>query len=122
MPTYPYKCPACGKPQDIIKKMADIDNLEDCIDCRTAMEPKHRLVTGGDFLYAAVEDSEYNVGLGCVTHGRKHRAQLAKDRGMEEIGNSEDPRKTWDRLEKDREQKSKRGWDEILEDKICLSR
>ena len=122
MPTYPYKCPSCNKSHDIIKKIADIDIIEKCSSCQTEMGPKCRLVTGGEFMYAAVEESEYNVGLGCVTHGRKHRAQIARDRGLEEIGNSEDPRKTWDRLEKDREQKTKRGWDEIFEDKICLSR
>lgn len=122
MPTYPYQCPSCGEKQDIVKSISAIDLIENCTKCTTEMTGEHRHIVGGEFLYAGVEDAEYNHGLGCVTYGRKHRAQIARDRGLEEIGNSELPSKTWDRLESDREKRHQRGWDDMLEDRICLSR
>lgn len=30
MPTYVYKCPVCGRGQEIIKPVAQIDNVENC--------------------------------------------------------------------------------------------
>ena len=39
------------------------------------------------FINAKVEHAEYNPGLGCVVKNRTHRAELARQRGLVEVGN-----------------------------------
>ena len=36
---------------------------------------------------ARVEDAEFNPGLGCIIKNRKHRAEVAKQKGAIEVGN-----------------------------------
>lgn len=38
MPLYLYRCPACGKKRDVLKRIADLDREESCEACETTME------------------------------------------------------------------------------------
>lgn len=38
MPTYAYKCPACGFTRDIIKRVADLNRMEQCLHCSAWMD------------------------------------------------------------------------------------
>lgn len=114
MPVYLYVCPKCEASQDVVKPMAEIDRIETC-KCGESLDRSARRINFlGDFLYEKVEEAEYNQGLGCVTYGRKHRAEIAKRRGLVEIGNDETPGQSWNRFEAQREQASKRKWDNLM--------
>lgn len=63
---------------------------------------------------AAVENAEYNPGLGCVTKSKRDREEQAKRRGLVEIGNdfgSAD--KMHDHYSKSREEARKKSWEEM---------
>ena len=108
---YPYEC-ECGFKTDIIKSVRDIDNSEKCPKCDTIMSRK--IAGGNGFLYAEVEDAEYNPGLGCVVKNKKHRAEIAKQRGLVEVGN-EDMNKIMKRQDVERERKISTSYDGIHE-------
>ena len=119
MPVYPYHCPKCDNEFDVAKRIAEVDRSEQC-SCGEVLDSSHRLIAfKGELLYTAVEDAEYNPGLGCVVKNRKHREQICRDRGLIEVGN-DDPNRHHARLEKERDQRSQRRWAELTEDRICL--
>lgn len=37
MPIYAYKCPVCGRGQDVVKKISELDRTENCPKCGFAM-------------------------------------------------------------------------------------
>lgn len=40
-------------------------------------------------MHTKVEHAEYNPGLGCITKNSKHRAEIAKRKGLVEVGNED---------------------------------
>lgn len=84
MPYYDYQCPICKHETEIVKKISEYDSPEQCPKCYNEMD---RLISAGHFLYASVEEAEFNHGLGCVVKNRKHRTELAKRKGFTEVGN-----------------------------------
>lgn len=84
MPTYDFDCTDCG-PYDYFCSISDYDRNTPCPDCGKV--GKRVFVRNGMFTGEKVEDAEYNPGLGCVTKNSKHRAQIAAERGLVEIGN-----------------------------------
>ena len=109
---YPYKCD-CGHEFDVYKKMADIDRIEKCEKCEADLPKKNRMIVGGMFYGAKVEDAEYCPAMGQVVKNSKHRAKLAKERGLIEVG-SEDPNKIHDSFEKERQKKSDESYDKYF--------
>ena len=107
---YEYVCHACSHSWDVYKPAAEFDSPEACVVCGT---PGTRQITGGSgFMGAKVEYAEYNPGLGCVTKSAEHRRQIAKARGLEEIGN-ESPDRVQSELNRDKEKARQRSWDEV---------
>ena len=84
--TYAYLCEACNRTFDIIKSVKDMDVNEFCPRCE---EPgvkqflPNRVYLSG----TKVQHSEYNPGLGAITKNRAHREELAKRKGLVEVGN-----------------------------------
>ncbi len=103
---YPYKS-ECGHLFEVIKSVAEIDNVELCPKCNA---PAQRYI-GRTHHYGAGDwdKAEFNPGLGIVTRNARHRKDEAKARGMEEIGN-ESPDKMHDHFEKQRQEKYDRTW------------
>jgi len=109
---YPYECPTCHHDTDIIKSVDDIENVELCPICDTIMD---RLIVGGScFMGEKIEEAEYNPGLGCIVNNKKHRDEIAKRKGLIEIGN-EDPQKIQSGYDKAREKKLASTYDGIHE-------
>lgn len=81
---YPYKCTACSHEFDVIKAVADIDRRESCPLCKCESV---RFISRTHF-YGASDwhGEEYNPGLGCVVKSNKHKREICKARGLEEIG------------------------------------
>lgn len=81
---YPYKCAMCEHKWEVPKFVRHIDMPELCPKCSSQ---GIRYISRTSFYGAKVEEAEFNHGLGCVTKSADHRKQLAKQRGLEEIGN-----------------------------------
>lgn len=110
---YGYKCISCRKVFDVIKSVRDIDVNEFCPSCDSPAErefvPQKVFFSG-----TKVEDAEFNHGLGAVTKSKKHREELAKRKGLVEVGNdfkSGDSMQT--EFDKKREEKRKKEWDDL---------
>ena len=108
---YPYRCQECSHNFDVVKSVKQIDSLEECQACGSSST--ERLFSAQIyFIGAKVEDSEYNPGLGCVTKGKRHREEIAKQRGLVEVGNE-----SADTLHKEsvvkKEKQREREWSEL---------
>jgi len=84
---YEYECPNCLIKFDIVKHHSEYLKQESCAKCGTIA---NKLVSAP--MVAPVEKSEYNLGLGCVVRGKKHKKELLKQRNLVEVGN--EPPKT----------------------------
>ena len=84
MATYPYYCVSCGRNEDIIKSMRDAAREEICPQCEITM---NRIWVAPELSGASVQEAEYNPALGCVTKNKRHRTEIAKRKGLQEIGN-----------------------------------
>jgi putative FmdB family regulatory protein len=85
MPHYEYRCEPCDHEFEVFKSMSEYATPESCPKCQGST---HKLISKPNgFINAAVEHPEYNPGLGCVVKNRAHRAQIAKEKGLEEVGN-----------------------------------
>ncbi len=95
---YPYQCQDCSHEFDVIKSIRDIENIEACQACNSLQTT--RLIGCHTFYGAGHWDkAEYNPGLGQIIKNPKHRAEVAKRKGLIEVGN-EDFDKTCERLDK----------------------
>lgn len=114
MPFYVYECLKCALEFDIVKRVAQINDPESCPGCQSPNT--ERRIQAVNFNGASDWDkAEYNPGLGCVTRNRKHREQIAKSRGLIEVGSEsfESVSKMQDRkLEKDIEARTEKSFEE----------
>lgn len=83
---YEYKCIECKRSFDVTKSVKDIDVNEFCPRCDSPAErkfvPSKLHLTG-----TKVEHAEYNPGLGAVVKSKYERQELAKRKGLVEVGN-----------------------------------
>jgi len=111
---YPYNCPACNSNFDVIKRISEIDNVEKCPNCDNIVTKENRKIAATQFFYGAkVEHDEWCPGLGCVVKNSAHRRQIAKSRGLEEVG-TEPVEKLINRAEKLREENAKAKYAEFF--------
>lgn len=109
--TYEYYCPACKYIFDVFKSHKDMERNETCESCGEFAERKF-IPSRVHFTKTSVEHAEYNPGLGCVTKGSKDRAEIAKRKGLIEVGN-ENPDKIEKEFAKDRESARERSWADV---------
>lgn len=116
---YPYECPKCGDQFDIYKSVVYIDNEESCPKCNCVCTAENRIILPGAIFFGADDwnKQEWCPGLGCYVKGNKHRKQIAKERGLEEVGN-EDPRKILAADEKRQEELAERNYDKMIKDEL----
>lgn len=107
---YEYECEKCDKNFDVVKPMSESSRLEYCPDCGN--EGNRVFSCNVQFLGTKIEDAEYNPGLGIVTKSKRHRDEIAKRKGLIEIGN-EDPAKIDKAFEKQREEKRRKSWESV---------
>ena len=111
--TYEYTCDQHGA-VDVTKSVIYIDNPEPCPLCGVVMTRKF-VPSRVHFSKTKVEHAEYNPGLGIVTKSRRHRDEVAKERGLIEIGN-ESVDKIESNLAKERETRSNEGYTQAFEE------
>lgn len=110
---YPYECD-CGFKADVMKPLSEIDRAEYCIHCGSQMERK---IGRSNFYGASVEDAAFDPVFGCVIKDSKHRKALAKERGWEEVGNT-DMNKWYDEKQKEKQKETEHYYDEVTTDRI----
>lgn len=114
MPNYPYRCPSssCVTTWEVVKPLSDIERKEECPICGATGS---RYIGRTHFYGASDWDkAEYNPGLGCITKNAKHRKQICKARGIEELGNDyQSPEKLHEHNDKMRHEKWERSWAEV---------
>lgn len=117
MPTYDYRCPACGKPFEDIKgiKAYDADPKASCPHCAHACGPADRDFSNTKltFIGTSVQSAEYNPGLGCVVKNKAHKEDILRAKGLHEVGNdfgSSDKMQT--HFETRKKEELERSWNE----------
>lgn len=84
--TYQYNCEKCQSTFDVIKSVKDIDVNEFCPKCENPAT-RQFVPSKVHFTGTRVQHAEYNPGLGAVTKNKEHRSELAKRKGLVEVGN-----------------------------------
>jgi putative FmdB family regulatory protein len=112
--TYVYQCQKCDHVFDVIKSVKDIDVNETCPQCGEYAE-RQFVPSRVHFMGTKVEHAEYNPGLGCVVRNSSHRKELAKQMGLEEVGNQD--MNAWaKRAEKEREERNEKRYEQAFEE------
>jgi putative FmdB family regulatory protein len=112
MPTYEWDCVGCRVTWDVVTRIAERDEPQRCPKCQA-------LGTRNPVVLCAIDKSaasdwnnvSYNPGLGCWTKSWKHGREIAKSRGMEEIGN-EPVENIHKKYEKQRAETRAKRWEE----------
>ena len=114
MPTYVYLC-GRGHEWEVVKRIADLDEVEMCATCQTLGD---RQIQRANFTQANDWNTQtFNPALGCYTRNTRHARQIAKSRGMEEVG-TEPVEKIHAKFERDREDRTAQRWAEADRDKV----
>ena len=110
MPTYDFSCQQCDESYEIIKSIHEYDGKDRCPKCN---EIGHRIYSSKvSFIGTKVEDREFNVGLGKITKGKRHREELAKAMNIVGIGN-EKTETIHNYFDRSREEARKKRYDDI---------
>lgn len=87
MPTYDWYCGTCNESWEVMTLISRRDDPSECPTC-------HKVGARGSCYVTQVHGSagdwnrvEFNPGLGQWTKSRKHTAQIAKAKGLVEVGN-----------------------------------
>jgi putative FmdB family regulatory protein len=109
MPTYVYRCTACAKKHEIVKSIKIASQEEVCPDCSITMD---RVYTTFQIIGASVQNAEFNPGLGCVTKSSNDRKEIAKRKGLIEVGN-ETPDTLYKETVVKREKEREKEWNNL---------
>jgi putative FmdB family regulatory protein len=108
---YEYRCVKCERKFEVIKSMRDFDRNEFCERCGAPGEPVFSPKV--QILGASVQHAEYNPGLGQVVKNKRHRQEIAKRKGLVEIGSDyKAPENIHKEFESKRDDKRKKRWEE----------
>jgi putative FmdB family regulatory protein len=107
---YEYHCASCDLRFDVIKRAADYDCEERCTRC-DAVATRQFVPQRIHLFGTAVESPEYNPGLGCIVNNKQHRKEIAKSKGLIELG-SESADNIHKHYDKAREEKHEAAWEE----------
>lgn len=104
-------CPGCGQVVSYERYVADSRVLSNCPECNYIVDigPTPSKI---HFIGSKVEHPEYSPAFGCVIKNKSHRNEMAKQKGMEEIGN-EPVEKIHKHFDTMREEKRERSWEEV---------
>lgn len=118
MPTYLYACPSCATGFDVIKSMSQLDRDEECPACKRVCASKDRQMPRVNFSGAGDWNTQgFHPALGCYTSSNKHARDIAKRRGLIEVGN-EKPEAIHKACEKQRAETREQRWKDADRDKL----
>ena len=116
MPTYMWTCDPCERDWDVVCRIAERDEPSPCPKCQATGKRVEILRT--NFTGASDWNVQgFNPGLGCYTKSTKHAREIAKRRGMEEVG-SEKLETIHKHFDKQREETRAERWREADREKL----
>ncbi len=95
----------------MVKPVKDFDLKHECSECGCE-ETTVVISSKIHHIGAKVQSSEFNHGLGCVVHSKKEREEIAKQRGLIEVGN-EKPNTLHQESVVKREIEKQKEWDAL---------
>ena len=108
---YEYDC--CDHIFEVIKPLAEFDRAEHCPKCA---KPAKRIISRTSFQGASDWDTAaYCPALGQVVKSDKHRRQIARSRGLEEVG-TQDMNKFNKAQDQERQKEADRRLDDAAAD------
>lgn len=109
---YVYKCPSCSNQFEIVKSYKEIDKEETCPKCSSV---SNRIIVPGVSFYGEKDwdNQQWCSALGCYVKSNKHRRQIAKERGLVEVGN-ESLEKVEKAYAKEREEKAEANYQKAM--------
>lgn len=111
MAFYDFRCDKCDEVFEVAMSIKDYDGQGQCPTCKN-ISTERIWSSAVYFVGASVESPEYNPGLGQIVKNSKHRKEICKEKGLIEVGN-EKPETIRKHLDKAREEKLKKSWDEV---------
>lgn len=104
-------CESCEQMVESQKFEFNSRIIQVCPDCEATID------LGGvpskmQFIGAGVQDAEFNPAFGCVVKNKQHRAELAKQKGMEEVGN-EPVANIHKHFDTERARKLEKSWEDV---------
>lgn len=106
---YSYECEKCDEEHDIAKPAQDWNKPECCPQCGFNLT---KIFSTFQFFGAKNEDAEYNHGLGQVIKSKQERREVAKRKGVVEVGN-ESLESLHKHANLSKQEKLKKSWDEV---------
>lgn len=112
MPIYDYECDKHGH-YEVYQSITAYNGSDPCPSC--GVVGSRIICAPVAFIGASVQSAEYNPGLGCVTRNAKHRSEIAKKMGVEEVGSEpiSSLRKTFTQKKQDKEKSERLSDTEI---------
>jgi len=105
---YPYSCEKCDIEFDVVKHHSKSSKKEKCPQCKSTAT---RIWPMPLFIGTAVQNAEFNPGLGVVTKSKRHREELCKRMDLVEVGN-EKPKTFRKHFEQERETKRRKAYED----------
>jgi putative FmdB family regulatory protein len=111
---YEYRCEPCAHAFDVVKPVADMERDERCPRCEASAR-RQFVPSRVFFAGTSVQNAEYNPGLGCVVKNKAHREELARRRGLVEIGNDyQSPDSIHKKFDQAREEKREQVYEQAM--------
>ena len=112
MPIYEYRCSDCQADWDVVKSMSQLERKETCPACGRENGCKSRLPPRGTSFSGASDwnTQHFSPALGRVVKNHRHARQVAKEKGMIEVGN-ESPDKIHKHFDDQRQETRKKRWE-----------
>lgn len=111
MPTYEFRCNKCDKNFQTVESIKTFDGDGHCPTCNKRSK-EYIFTANVYFVGAKVESPEFSPALGQVVKNSKHRKEIAREKGLIEIGN-EPTEKIHKKFDSDRADKLKKSWDDV---------
>ena len=106
-------CEGCGCEYEVIKSITEYSKAPAQDKCPICNKIGYRVFSCNiQFTGTKIEDAEYNPALGMITKSKRHRDEIAKRKGLIEIGN-ENPETIHKHFDKSREEARKKSWESI---------
>lgn len=109
---YEYLCDNvnCNKRFDVVKPAKESRNAERCPKCEA--NATRQFTSNIQIVGASVIDAEYYHAFGKVVKNKRHRKDLMKRHGVEEVGN-EKPETIHKHFDKTRATKREKNWEKV---------
>lgn len=96
---------------EVVRSIKEYDGKDQCPTCGNIGARDYSRCKF-HFTGTKIEDAEFNPGLGRITKSKAHRNELAKQLGVEEIGN-ENPDSIHKHFDTTRAEKLEKSWDDV---------